>query len=442
MAIKGNPFATPRKAPSRMSAREAERVYLGGAEPPADIAGNEVELTSRETGHKPDTEVRTNWTQTEDKPDTNRTQKRAQTGHKPDTSDARSLSISTKLDTKPDTVSDTKRAQTRHKPDTKTHFGELIGLQRRLVVFVYRSCQKARAKISEPLTIEHVASSLQIQAGSVKTSFRRLEEKKFLRRHSFKNGRGGWARFELSGDVFNALLHLETEHKLDTNWTQSAHKPDTEPDTEPDTSPPSSSSSDLKQNSNTTTTGAENLGSEWLAVDCSPLTEVGAKFGQSQIAQIAKAGGVTPDELQDSIRMFAFDLLHNQKRQSIKGDPLNFFIGILRNGPYLPPQNYRSPQEIQKRAYVEWKRRQEENLKSLDWEIIDAEFQIWWNALSDDERNEHSPRKVGAEGTGAGTPFHLNCVKEQIFLKTVWPTLQNKVPTFDGRQGAEKGAAS
>lgn len=433
MAIKGNPFATPRKAPPRMSAREAERVYLAGTEPPADGQ------RSSETEHKPDTEAHTNRTQTGHKVDTNRTQKRAQTGHKLDTAVLRECKDSEKLDTKPDTRADTNRTQTEHKPDTKRHFGELIGLQRRLVVFVYRSCQKERAKISEPLTSEHVASSLQIQAGSVKTSFRRLEEKKFLRRHSFKNGRGGWARFELSDEVFNTLLHLETGHKLDTNRTQTGHKPDTKPDTQPDTSPPSSSSSDLKQNFNTTTTEAENLGSEWEVIDCSPLSEVGAKFGQPQIAQIAKAGVVTPDELQDSIRMFAFDLLHNQKRQSIKGDPLNFFIGILRNGPYLPPQNYRSPQELQKIAYAEWKRREEENLKSLDWEIIDAEFQAWWNALSDDERSEYSPHKVGADGMGEGTPFHLNCIKEQIFVKAVWPTLQTKLRSFDGRQGAESG---
>ncbi len=36
MAIKGNPFAAPRKAAPRMSAREAERVYLGGVKSPAD----------------------------------------------------------------------------------------------------------------------------------------------------------------------------------------------------------------------------------------------------------------------------------------------------------------------------------------------------------------------------------------------------------------------
>lgn len=125
-------------------------------------------------------------------------------------------------------------------------------------------------------------------------------------------------------------------------------------------------------------------------------------------------------------------LVHNQKHHSIKGDPLNFFVGILRNGPYLPPQNYRSPQEIQKRAYADWKRKQQENLKSLDWEIADAEFHLWWGKLTDSERAQHSPRKVGAEGASTGSAFHLECVKEQIFMKTIWPTLATKKIALDG----------
>ena len=79
MAIKGNPFATPRKASSRMSAREAERVYLGEAELLIGIqAKNETELANRETEHKPNTGARANWTQTAHKLDTNWTQ----TAHK------------------------------------------------------------------------------------------------------------------------------------------------------------------------------------------------------------------------------------------------------------------------------------------------------------------------------------------------------------------------
>ena len=39
---------------------------------------------------------------------------------------------------------------------------------------------------------------------------------------------------------------------------------------------------------------------------------------------------MTPEELQESIYAFAFDLVENQKGKTITGPPLNYFMGILR----------------------------------------------------------------------------------------------------------------
>ena len=93
------------------------------------------------------------------------------------------------------------------------------------------------------------------------------------------------------------------------------------------------------------------LDARWQAIDSSPITEL--RFGRSQIAQIAHSGRVSPEQLQDSIYAFAYDLSENQKAKSISGAPLNYFMGILRKGPYVPPANYESPEERQQRLYLE-----------------------------------------------------------------------------------------
>ena len=92
-----------------------------------------------------------------------------------------------------------------------------------MAIFIYRACQYARAQETDPLTLEHVSTSLKIRIGSVKTTLRRLEEKQVLERVQFRNGRGGWSKYRLPETIFREMLQLETGHKPDTKWTQSGH---------------------------------------------------------------------------------------------------------------------------------------------------------------------------------------------------------------------------
>ena len=113
-------------------------------------------------------------------------------------------------------------------------------------------------------------------------STRRLEQKKLLRRGEYKNGRGGWTRYELPNELFQELLQLETQNKVSTNPEQSQYKVRTQPSTQPSTSPSSSSSSLYLEEFKTTTTGepellksdSVQLSPEWQTVDWSSL-EIG-----------------------------------------------------------------------------------------------------------------------------------------------------------------------
>jgi len=391
--------------------------------------------TPEETGHKPDTK----WIQTEHKPRTKEDTNRTQTGHNNIQAKKQFSQTGHKLDTQPDTDSDTNRTQTEHKPDTKPVLTQLVGLQRKVIIFIYRACQIARGRTTDPLALEHVAKSLNIRTGSVKTTFRRLEEKGCLRRLEFKNGRGGWSKYELPDYIFAAVLQLETEHKLDTNWLQTGHKVDTQPDTQPDTTPSSSSSSldlDLNRLTNTETDQTpgitpNRLPPEWESIEYFSLTKI--RFGRGHVAQVAKQGLLAPEQLQESINAFAFDLEVNEKGNEINGQALNYFMGILRKGPYAPSGNYESPEVRQLRIYLEAKKREQKARLDLESELEAIEFDSWVEMLSGEERIRFVPPTDFAKPGSQGHNVQL----KQYFREKVWPEQREKVLRADIREMRE-----
>lgn len=152
-------------------------------------------------------------------------------------------------------------------------------------------------------------------------------------------------RFELVDDVFNSLLQLETEHKLDTNWTQTEHKVDTKPDTEPDTSLSSSSSYKNTNLLTTTTADVETRAcaeDEWSPqdLDYSMLTDIG--FGKSQVLQL-RSLGIPFDIVQRSLVHFDFELRHTQSGKTIH-EPLALLMKRMRQNGCWP-----APEEFEKR---------------------------------------------------------------------------------------------
>lgn len=372
------------------------------------------------TAYKPDT----NWAQTEYKLGTKQHTNWTQTGHIKTKKAERFPATGHKPDTQPDTQGDTNRTQTSNKPDTSLAFTQLVGLQRKVLLFIYRSCQIARSRTTEPLTLEHIAKSLNIRTGSVKTTLRRLEEKECICRSDFKNGRGGWSRYELAAHVFTAVLQLETEHKLDTNWAQSEHKLGTQPDTQPDTSPSSSSSSldiDLNKLTNTAVSDLSgDLPPDWNEIDPSALCPI--RFGRPQLVQLIRVGNLTADQVQESINAFAFDLEVNGKSREINGHALNYFMGILRKGPYAPSANYEAPEIRQMRLYLEAKEIEKKVRLDLEGRLESAEFEEWTAALTADEKTQLVPTTDFAK---PGSQGH-NAQLKQYFRENIWPACRVK----------------
>jgi hypothetical protein len=238
------------------------------------------------------------------------------------------------------------REQTDNKRVTKSGFEQLRGHEARLLQLVFTECQSIGELLTPPLTLDRIAESLESRKQTAKTVIVRLTKKGLVKRENSATGRGGYTRFRLEKSLYQELLIRETGNKRVTNREQTENKRDTQRVTEQVTDSSSSSSSLRSTNKEELlTTGDQsreaNWDPAWQSIDCSPLAEI--RFGRAQVAQIARTGHLTSDQLQDSIYAFAFDLSENQKTKRISGTPLNFFMGILRKGPYAPPANYESP---------------------------------------------------------------------------------------------------
>jgi hypothetical protein len=262
--------------------------------------------------------------------------------------------------------------QSGNKVATKTAFSELVGLQRDIIIFMYHECKNSRSRITEALTLEHISISIKHSTGSIRTTLQRLEKKECLLRVGFKNGRGGWSRYELPDSIYHDVLRSETGNKLATNSQQTSNKVASQLATQLATSASSSSSSsDLIK---TTTT---KLSDEWN-FDISPYAQFG--FTISQIKQLALLNVISAADVEQSLIEFKYDF-DNNALPPIKTGKLNFLMGLLRTGHLYVSEGFKSEQEA---IISEMARRAEGKRKKR----LEEQFTAWEANLNELERKE------------------------------------------------------
>ena len=296
--------------------------------------------------------------------------------------------------------------KTEYKPSTT--FSSLVGLQRKLVKFVYDECKIARAKTTNQLSIEYIVKTLETPYFSIKATIQRLIKKGVVIRTNLKQGRGGWVTYGVPDLVFNEILRYEeTEYKPRTNLVHCSNF-----EQKPSAQPSTSLSSSSYINNNTTTNGNE-LPEEWRNINLDPLQDIG--FSESHLRQLFNFN--TPELVEESIKHFAFGLLNNPKTKQYP-NPINVIMGVLRKGQAWVENNYKSLQEIAQEELVARKKAEAERLVKLEQEIYNAEFKIWESGLS---ATELKAIEFGTQYLGP-----LKARLKACFDKTIWPTKQNK----------------
>lgn len=329
-------------------------------------------------------------------------------------------------DNQSDTKIDTKVIPNRYQSDTRIGFFSLTGLQKEIATTIYKLCQISRDKKTDAVSLLQLSNQCQSPAGAIKMAVNRLVDKGILLREGFKNGRGGWTVYSIPNNIYQEMFNLEAQAKLIPNQYQSNTKLVTKLISE--VIPGSSSSGGINY-LNTTTIGesenikSNNLSDEWLGIDIEPLSNIG--FTKTHLAQIASQNILSAELVQGSIYAFAFDLQGNNKAKSIKGDPINFFMGILRNGkPYAPSSNYESPQDKAIRIYRERMREIEQGRAAAEKEAINLAYNDWFEQLTDEKKIEFLPEMLrhNTNSEKLGKSKILESSARNKFETEIWPS--------------------
>ncbi len=377
----------------------------------ADSNEKKLETNRGQSGDKGQSKSRTKWRQTEDKVETVCLQTR-------DTF----LETEDKVETQPRTLSETKWRQTEDKVETNPTFSSLVGLQRKIVVFLFEMTSAARSSSTGPVTLEHLSYSCETSVSSVKKTLQRLETKSFFKRIEFKNGRGGWTKYELHNEVFQELLRNGTRDKVETNRGQTEDKVETQPRTQPRTSLSSSSSNLLIKESTTTQPNSENL--DWMSlIDFSPVQSSGiTRSVLSRCVELYPNLASRPEALEQLV--FRFGEYLKMPQTKIK-NARGFFIGLaeqLSKGQ-TPLDHIESPEEQLLKQLVETQETAKARRLELESKAMDFECETWLEQLSENLRSQLAPENHVVKPK---SPAQDRLLKEH-FRMELWPKRRNEI---------------
>ena len=266
------------------------------------------------------------------------------------------------------------------------------------------------SRITGPISIEGITSLAKINGKkTTQTVIYRLEKEGFLKRDSFKVGRGGWTSYEIPHEVYNQLLKLTTV--VQQNLQQLHNKPTTQPTTQPTTHAPSKLVSN-NINNNYLFNTEEKLTCEQLSkdtswfktLDFSPVSPIGAMQVNSSI-RILVQEKLQPEQVQEFLNRFKNWLATQQKIQN----PLAIFCDRLKEfategdsailsvmtdqereieAQFIEEtKKARAQIQLIEKAQIEKLKNQEESLRTE----AEAEFEKWYNSASDVELAQMVP---------------------------------------------------
>jgi predicted transcriptional regulator len=271
------------------------------------------------------------------------------------------------------TITPEKRYKNNPPPADSNSFNlqRLSEQQKKIMLFILEKIIDTKQLATVPILHVNLSSFCNTTHETIKVQIKRLVKKQLLFRGDGKRGKGGYMIFKISQEVYKNLLDLKTQQAFSDGLNKGTN--------------PSYSSSII-----ITTT---NLPEDWKNINFESLKDYG--FNEKHILQISKLDAVTPEELQNSINHFVFDLQENGKEKEIKKSPLAFFMGIIRGqGIYVAPKNYESLQDRKLRLKVEQEKQSKERREKLEDELFGIEFEKWHSKMSDAEIEQLTPDAI------------------------------------------------
>jgi len=285
------------------------------------------------------------------------------------------------------------------------------GIKRKIIFYFLELCNDRGDLTTGPVTAESLVKVSSSTYKTIKRILQNMIEDGLIKRKNGKRGRGGFSIFTLSTELKETML----KYKKIAEYVKKDFK-------------------DIAIN-NVHKENINNLPIEnskpldFLAVDIDPLLQIG--FTKQHLEQISSMGKLPLEIIQDSIFHFGFDLKHNKKALAIKGDPLNYFMGIVSKRPYTAPSNYIDPILEAMNAYHKTKEQSEKQKAEIEQKVQEIEFRTWHDNLTDSEILELLPDEI--RNDTSGIPSFKQTMKTQFLKKyyreTLWPERRRELCT-------------
>jgi predicted transcriptional regulator len=254
----------------------------------------------------------------------------------------------------------------------------LMGNEKNLLGILFHECLREGALITNKIPMSALASKLNTSIGTAKMTTHRLKKKGLIESVEAQRTKNGWTRYGISKELYQML-------QKDTAFFNSESTRITKQITKEVTRPSSSSSNNFLNK--TTTTSRLPEGWEIIQIP-ETLKEIGISI--AHIIQIAGDGFLGPDELQESLDAFSYDLSNGAVNARL--GPLRLLLGVLRKQkvPYIS-QALIEQERKQLEEYMKVKEEAEAlKQKQAEFGLIQS-FEKWWSGLSADEKNRFAP---------------------------------------------------
>lgn len=89
----------------------------------------------------------------------------------------------------------------------------LFGLPRAIVLAIYQNCKLTGNNITNEITMDHLVAMIGSNKSCIKTTISRLKTKKLISTEAYKTGRGGWAIYRLSENLYCDISKMEASKR-------------------------------------------------------------------------------------------------------------------------------------------------------------------------------------------------------------------------------------
>ncbi|WP_419421636.1 hypothetical protein ACNVED_16810 (plasmid) [Legionella sp. D16C41] len=89
--------------------------------------------------------------------------------------------------------------------EASTTFSRLVGVQREVIIALYKNMKVNKSDTTEELTLKMIANLAEVNYKSLKNTLFRLTSSGILSRVDQKSGRGGWVKYKINEQIVNEL---------------------------------------------------------------------------------------------------------------------------------------------------------------------------------------------------------------------------------------------